>query len=57
MGKGEFIQLQKRMRQEVLGALGIQTRPLAVPEAYFVSAIFQLFHFHTGEPILITPEG
>ena len=37
--------------------LGIQTGPLAVLLAIFVLKIFQLFNFHTGEPILITPEG
>ena len=30
-GKEEFIQLQKRMRQGVLGAWGIQTGPFAAP--------------------------
>ena len=56
-GKREFIQLHKRMRQLVLGAWGIQTGPFAALSAHFVLEFFQLFHFHTGKPILITPEG
>ena len=36
---------------------GIQTGPFAALEATFVLKNFTLFHFHTGEPILITPEG
>ena len=31
--------------------------PFAALLASFVLNIFQLFHFHTGEPILITPEA
>ena len=38
-------------------AWGIQTGPLAALLATFVLENFQLFHFHTGKPILITPEG
>ena len=38
-------------------ALSIQTGPLAALWANFSQTIFQLFHFHTGRPILITPEG
>ena len=45
------------MRQRVFSALGIQTGPFATSGAPFVLEIFILFHFHTGEPILITPEG
>ena len=56
-GKGEFIQLQYWIRQGVFIAWGIQTGPFAAHSAHFVLEIFQLFHFHTGEPILITPEG
>ena len=56
-GEGEFIQLQKRMRHGVLCTWGSQTGPIAAPEAHFGKTIFQLFHFHTGRPILITPEG
>ena len=52
-----FCQLQKWMKQRDLGALGIQIGSLAASWATFVPGIFQLFHFHTGEPILITPEG
>ena len=53
----EFFQLQNWMRQRVFSALGIQTRPFAAHWATFVSKFFHLFHFHTGRPILITPEG
>ena len=45
MGQGDF------------SARGIQTGPFAFLGAHFVSEDFQLFHFHTGRPILITPEG
>ena len=45
------------MRQRVFSAWGIQTGPFAIFEAHFVLKIFQLFHLHYGEPILITPEG
>ena len=38
-------------------AFGIQTGPLAFSWALFVLENFTLFHLHTGEPILITPEG
>ena len=30
-----------------------QTGPFAAPQAHFGLKIFQLFHFHTGEPFLI----
>ena len=40
-----------------MGYRGIQTKPFAALEAHFVLKILQLIHFHTGEPILITPEG
>ena len=56
-GKGEFIQLQNRMRQGVFSAWGIQTRPFAALCTSHFLRIFQLFHFYTGRPILITPEG
>ena len=52
----EFTQLQNWMRQTVFSAWGIQTGPFAVLGAHFVPEDFQLFHFHTGRPILITPE-
>ena len=45
------------MRQRVFSALGIQTGPFAATGAPFVLEIFTTFHLHTGEPILITPEG
>ena len=56
-GKGGFIQLQNWMRQGVFSAWGIQTGPFAAHWAHFVPKDFQLFHLHTGRPILITPEG
>ena len=48
---------QKGARQGVSSAWSIQTGPFAAHSAHFVPVIFQLFHFHTGRPILITPEG
>ena len=56
MKKMEFIQLQNWMRQRGLSTLGIQTGPFAAIWAHFILKDFQLFHFHTGKPILITPE-
>ena len=38
-------------------AWGIQTGPFAAYSAHFVLKLFLIFHFHTGEPFLITPEG
>ena len=55
--KRELFQLQKWTRQRGLGAWGIQTGPFAPCWATFVPTIFQLFPFHAGRPILITPEG
>ena len=57
MGKVEFTQLQNWMRQMDFNAWGIQTGPFAAHKTHFVQDIFHLFHFHTEEPILITPEG
>ena len=57
IGKGKFSQLPIWMRQRGFSAWGIQTGPFAAHEATFVLEIFQLFHFYTGRPILITPEG
>ena len=57
MEKREFIKLQNWMRQRGLGAWGIQNGPFAAHWAHFVPEDFQLFHFHTGRPILITPRG
>ena len=57
MEKREFIQLQNWMRQRGLSAWCIQTGPFAAFSAHFVLKEFQLFHLHTGRPILITPEG
>ena len=45
------------MRQRVFGAWDIKTGPFAAFQANFVMTKFHLFHFHTGEQILITPEG
>ena len=56
-GKRGFIQLQNWMRQRGFSAWAIQTGPFAAHWAHFVPEDFQLFHFHTGRPILITPEG
>ena len=55
--KGEFCKLQIWMKQRNFSACSIQTGPLAVFWVYFVQIFSHLFHFHTGEPILITPEG
>ena len=38
-------------------AWGIQTESFAALLASFLLKNFQLSHFHTGEPILITQEG
>ena len=57
IGKGEFSQLQNWMRQMGLGAWDIQTGPFVSSWAPFIEEIFQLFHFHTGRPILIAPEA
>ena len=57
MGKGKISQLPIWITQRGLSALGIQTGSFAACEANFVLGNFQLFHFHTGEPILITPEA
>ena len=45
------------MRQNGWSAWGIQTGPFAALSAHFVPEDFHLFHFRTGRPILITPEG
>ena len=50
--QGEFCKFQKWMRQGVFSAWGLQTGPFAALWAHFVLKCFQLFHFHTGEPIL-----
>ena len=57
MQEREFSQLQNWIRHRGLGAWGIQTGPFAAHWAHFVPKDFQLFHLHTGRPILITPEG
>ena len=45
------------MRQMDFSTWDIQTGPFAAHSAPYVRKIFHLFHLHTGEPILITPEG
>ena len=55
--KRELSQLQKWTRPWAFSALGIHTGPFVVLQHNFVFTIFQLFHFHTGEPILNTPES
>ena len=45
------------MPQIDFNAWGIQTGPFAAHADTFVPKIFKLFYFHTGEPILITPEN
>ena len=49
--------IQPEMKQRDFSAWGIQTGPFAALWAHIVPKDFQLFHFHTGRPILITPEG
>ena len=56
-GNCEFFRPQNWTRQRVFSAWDIQTGPFASLKATFVPKNLQLFHFHTGEPILITPEG
>ena len=38
-------------------AWGVEIGPFAASSVHFVLEYFQLFHFHTGMPILITQEG
>ena len=57
MEKREFIQLQNWMRHRGFSAWGIQTGTFAALWANFVLEVLQIFHFHTEEPILITPQG
>ena len=56
-GTRGFIQPLNWVRQRVFGAWCIQIGPYAPHWAYFVEEDFQLFHFHTGRLILITPVG
>ena len=53
----KFSQPQKWIRERDFSACSIQTGPFAVHLAHFVLKSFKLFPFHTGRPILITPEG
>ena len=55
--KVEFTQLQNWMEQIDINGWGIQTGPFAADSAHLILKIFHLFHFLTGEPFLITPEG
>ena len=57
MGKGKILQLPNWMELRGLSAWGIQMGTFAACAANFVLDNFHLFHFHTGESILITPEG
>ena len=50
-------QLQKWMTQRGFGIWGIKTGPYAAHEVTFAPIFLQIFHFHTGDPFLITPEG
>ena len=43
-------------RQRILSTWGIQIGPFAAICTNYISQILQLFHFHAGRPILITPE-
>ena len=56
-GKSEILPILKWNDAGTFNAWGIQTGPFAASRATFVLRNFELFHFHTGRPILITPEG
>ena len=56
-GKMEFDQLQNLLGQMNINPWDIQTEPFAAHSAPFVLKCFKLFHLHTGELFLITPEG
>ena len=56
-GKWGITQLKNWMRVATLSAWDIQVGPFAPLQAHLAPKFFQLFHFHTGRPILITPEG
>ena len=56
-GKMKFTHLQNWMTQMGFSAWGIQTGPFAALSAHFVQKDLHLLDFHTGRPILITPEG
>ena len=45
------------MIQQIFNAWDIQTGPFAAPYDHLVQKLSELFHLHTGEPILITPVG
>ena len=55
--KRELSWFQNWIRQRNFSAWDIQTELFAATGASFVMKIFTHFHLHTGEPILITPEG
>ena len=52
-----FCQLLIGVMQRGVSAWGVQIGSFAAGWAPFVLKFFKLFHFHTGRPILITPEG
>ena len=45
------------MRVATSSAWGIQTGPFALIQTHLPPKNFQLFHFYSGRPILITPVG
>ena len=45
------------MTQIDFNAWGIQTGPFAAHAAHFVLKLFNISHFYTGRPILLTLEG
>ena len=53
MRKVEFSRFQNGMTVGTVNAWGIQIGPFVALAVPFVSGKFQLFHFHTGRPILI----
>ena len=57
MEKREIIQLKKWTRQRGFSAWDIQTGPFAALCTSHILKLFQLFHLHTGRPILVTREG
>ena len=55
-GSGEHIQTDED-ETEGFGCLGHSNWAICSLLSKFCSENFQLFHFHTGEPILITSDG
>ena len=56
MGKVEFTQLQNWVTQRDFNAWAIKTGAFAAYSVPLILKNFHFFHFHTGEPFLITPE-